>query len=179
MSNMGHGHGRHGWGEDGPHHLRELFEGFREHAAMRRGGVRHAVLGALKQRPMHGYQVIQELERQSGGRWRPSAGSVYPTLQQLEDEGLVQSAEVDGRRTYNLTDAGRAAAEEAPRTMPWGAGASAEASSDLRLLAVQLVAAAVQVKRVGSPAAIEEARRLLGETRRTLYGLLADEDKGS
>src|SRR5437762_625640 len=92
--------------------LREMLDPLRQaRASVRRGDVRPLILAALKGQPMHGYQVIQELEAQSGGRWRPSAGSVYPTLQQLEDEGLVRSEEVDGRRTYSLTDAGRAAVE--------------------------------------------------------------------
>ena len=77
--------------------------------SVRRGDVRPLILAVLQRQPMHGYQVIQELEAQSGGRWRPSAGSVYPTLQQLEDESLVRSSEVDGRRVYSLTDEGRSA----------------------------------------------------------------------
>ena len=170
--------GRHRWPDDAPPQLRELFEAFRERAAVRRGDVRQAILGALTERPMHGYQVIQELEAQSGGRWRPSAGSVYPTLQLLEDEGLVHSEVVEGRRTYSLTEAGRAAAAQGPRSMPWDADDARDESGDLRRLAIQLIAAAVQVKRVGSADAVNEARALLIDTRRRMYGLLADEDGG-
>ena len=72
----------------------------------RRGDVRAAILVLLAEQPMHGYQVISELDARTGGRWRPSAGSIYPTLQQLEDEGLVRSAEIDARRVFSLTDAG-------------------------------------------------------------------------
>ena len=85
--------------------LHDLRRGSR--SAVRRGDVRPAILAVLEDEPMHGYQVIRVLEERSGGRWRPSAGSVYPTLQQLQDEGLVRSEEVDGRRTYSLTDEGR------------------------------------------------------------------------
>ena len=89
---------------------------------IRRGEIRPLIVAALTTKPMHGYEVIQALEAQSGGRWRPSAGSVYPTLQLLADEGLVTSEEVDGRRTYTLTDAGRAdaAANPAPGRGPMG-----------------------------------------------------------
>jgi DNA-binding PadR family transcriptional regulator len=168
--------GRHRWPDDAPPQLRELFEAFRERAAVRRGDVRQAILGALSERPMHGYQVIQELEAQSGGRWRPSAGSVYPTLQLLEDEGLVRSELVEGRRTYSLTDEGRAAAARGPHRMPWDQPDAADESGDIRRLAIQLIAAAVQVKRMGSEDANTAARRLLVETRRQMYGLLAAED---
>src|SRR5262245_50022324 len=93
--------------------LRDFFGHGRHGPIVRRGEVRTHILAALRDKPMHGYEVIQELEAQSEGRWRPSAGSVYPTLQQLADEGLVTSEEVDGRRTYTLTDAGRKEAERA------------------------------------------------------------------
>ena len=73
----------------------------------RRGDVRIAVLALLAEGPMHGYQIITELESRSGGVWRPSPGSVYPTLQLLEDEDLVTSQEVGGKRVYSITDAGR------------------------------------------------------------------------
>src|SRR5689334_20423520 len=116
---------------------------------VRRGEVRTLILGALTTKPMHGYEVIQALEAQSGGRWRPSAGSIYPTLQQLADEGLVTSDEVDGRRVYALTDGGRAAAEAAPPS-PW-ANASRDETGDIRRIARQVVEAAMQVQRVGSP----------------------------
>src|SRR3954470_18345027 len=70
----------------------------------RRGNVRAAILALLVERPMHGYEMIQELEARTNGMWRPSAGSIYPTLQLLEDEGLVTSTESEGRRRFTLTD---------------------------------------------------------------------------
>jgi DNA-binding PadR family transcriptional regulator len=144
--------------------------------ALRRGGIRPLILAALAQKPMHGYEVIQALEAESGGRWRPSAGSVYPSLQQLSDEGLVTSEEIDGRRTYSLTDAGRAAAVAAPvGRSPWSRGADRDAP-DIRSLAVQLVGAGMQVQRMGSPAAQAEARTILVDARRRLYRLLADDE---
>ena len=122
---------------------------------------------------MHGYEVITELEAQSGGRWRPSAGSVYPTLQQLSDEGLVTSEEIDGRRVYALTDEGKAAAAAAPRS-PW-ADAGRGRGNDVRQLARQVAEAAMQVQRVGTPEAAIGAREILIDTRAKLYGLLASD----
>ena len=98
--------------------------------AVRRGEVRPLILAALASRPMHGYEVIQELEAQSGGRWRPSAGSVYPTLQQLADEGLVTGEDVDGRRTYTLTDDGSGRRQGRPPRPDWSAEQGRDA--DLR-----------------------------------------------
>lgn len=125
---------------------------------------------------MHGYQVMQELGERSGGRWRPSAGSVYPTLQQLEDEGLVTVEDRDGRRTFALTDAGRTAAEAIPADRPWTRG---ESGDDLRGLARELGIAAVQVNRVGTPAAQAAARTILTDARRNLYRLLAEDDSST
>ena len=125
---------------------------------------------------MHGYQVIQELESSTDGRWRPSAGSVYPTLQLLEDEGLVTSEEVDGRRTYSLTDAGRQAAGDLPLQRRFGPDTNAGAETlDVRKLAMHLIAAAVQVKRMGSPEANRAAREILTDSRKKLYRLLAED----
>lgn len=87
----------------------------------RRGDVRNAVLHLLQREPMNGYQLMQEIEQSSGGAWRPSSGAIYPALQQLEDEGLVAQTEVEGRRAYELTQAGRAAAEDLP-PQGWAGG---------------------------------------------------------
>jgi DNA-binding PadR family transcriptional regulator len=144
---------------------------------MRRRGVRQAILAVLLDEPMHGYQVIQDLEARSGGRWRPSAGSVYPTLQQLEDEGLVRGEEQGGRRVYTLTDAGRTAAQESPlHRHPWFSGPAREEAAETRDLIAQLVGAAVQVRRAGSAAAQDRARMILIDARRQLYRLLAEDD---
>jgi DNA-binding PadR family transcriptional regulator len=142
--------------------------------AIRRGEIRPLILALLTRKPMHGYEVIQELEAQSGGRWRPSAGSIYPTLQLLADEGLVTSEEVDGRRTYTLTDTGRAAAAAAPVRPRWDDDPVSEQEADLR----QLVGAVMEVQRVGSPRARREAHRILADVRRQLYRLLADDESG-
>jgi len=145
--------------------------------SVRRGDVRPALLTLLQEGPMHGYQMIQELESKSGGRWRPSAGSVYPTLQQLEDEGLVRSEELDGRRTYSLTDEGRAVVAANPSAgTPWVDGDAGAEAVDLRRLTMQLMAAAIQVHRIGSPRTVADAREILVDARRRMYRLLAEDE---
>ncbi|MCQ0006040.1 PadR family transcriptional regulator [Actinomadura madurae] len=103
-----------GWGPGGPGHRGRGGRGRRT----RRGNVRAALLALLAERAMHGYEMIQELDARTGGVWRPSPGSVYPTLQMLEDEGLVSSEEEGGKRLFSLTDAGREEAS-AQTTAPW------------------------------------------------------------
>ncbi len=145
--------------------------------AVRRGEVRPAILAVLAEKPMHGYQVMQELRERSGGAWAPSAGSIYPTLQQLEDEGLVQAEERDGRRVFTLTESGRSEAARVTRGgAPWDTERGREAM-DYRAVAGQVMQAAMQVAQVGSPAAVERARQLLIATRRDLYGLLATDER--
>jgi DNA-binding PadR family transcriptional regulator len=161
---------------DLPFSLRDFFGRGRPGPAIRRGEIRPLILAILQQKPMHGYEVIQELEAQSGGRWRPSAGSVYPTLQQLSDEGLVTSEEVDGRRTYTLTDEGRAAAAASTTRASW-TDAEGDREPDIRQLAMQLAGAVMQVQRMGTPRARREARRILSDARRQMYRLLADDEE--
>jgi DNA-binding PadR family transcriptional regulator len=161
-------------GTDGPGFagFRGPFGGGRGRGGMvRRGEIRPLILAVLAAKPTHGYEVITELQARSGGRWRPSAGSVYPTLQQLADEGLVTSEDVDGRRVYTLTDAGKAAAAAGPGS-PWDDAGSAP-TTDVRHLARQVAEAAMQVQRVGSPNAAVAAQVILTDTRAKLYGLLA------
>src|SRR5215216_2514776 len=95
--------------------------GFGRGPRARRGDVRAALLVLLAEEPRNGYGLMQEIERRSGGVWRPSPGSVYPALQQLEDEGLVRAAEDGGRKQYELTDEGRAYVEANRETLaaPW------------------------------------------------------------
>src|SRR5512142_172341 len=89
----------------------------------RRGDVRLALLRLLAEEPRNGYQLMQAIEDRSGGRWRPSPGSVYPTLAQLEDEGLIRSAEHEGTKRLELTDTGRSYLESrADTAAPWDSG---------------------------------------------------------
>jgi DNA-binding PadR family transcriptional regulator len=125
---------------------------------------------------MHGYQVITELSERSGGDWRPSAGSVYPTLQQLTDEGLVRDEERDGRRVYQLTDSGRVEAERTRSEVPPWQAADKDGSPDLRRAAMQVVAASMQVAHDGNAQMQARTYELLAECRRSIYRLLADDD---
>ena len=178
--------GRHRGGFGGPRGPRSpLFNSFfgpspGRGPRARRGDVRAAILALLREQPRNGYQIIQEIERRSGGLWRPSAGSVYPALQLLEDEGLIEGIEEGGRRELQLTDAGRKYADEHPDELaaPWATVADSldqEARSLFEIVAA-VGAATVQVGQAGSEAQIAKARRLLSETRKSLYRILAEED---
>jgi DNA-binding PadR family transcriptional regulator len=151
---------------------------------MRRGDVRAVILDMLGDRPMHGYELIREVEQRSGGRWRPSPGSVYPTLQLLEDEGLVTAAEQDGRRVFSLTEAGRAAHDErAAAGRAGGAGEPWPSADDprfqLRDAVFGLHEATMQVGRTGSPAQVQRALDVLTQARRSLYRILAEDETGA
>jgi len=154
--------------------LRSRFEK-RTGARAGRGEVRSAVLALLAERPMHGYQIIREIEERSGGSWKPSAGSVYPTLQLLADEGLIQAEESNGRKSYSLTDEGRAEATDAGRSAPWEATETAPGAAFTALpkAGVELAQAAAQVGRTGTPEQVMEAVAVLDDARRRLYAILA------
>lgn len=147
---------------------------------MRRGDIRRAVLAALSEGPAHGYEVITRLSEKSQGLWRPSPGSVYPTLQLLADEGVVTSREVDGKRVYELTDTGRAEAAQRPERAgdePWRFDPDADFSAvgSLRQEATQLLFATKQLARHGQKEQVERARTILQEARRSLYQMLAED----
>jgi DNA-binding PadR family transcriptional regulator len=146
----------------------------------RRGDVRAAILAVLAEQPMNGYQIIQEIAERSGGVWKPSPGSIYPTLQQLEDEGLVTADAETGRRTFTLTDDGRAyVAEHADEvSAPWEAmtAASEDDGSGFKPLIGQVAAAMWQILAVGSPNQQARAREALTDLRRKLYAILAEDD---
>ncbi|HEY3775454.1 MAG TPA: PadR family transcriptional regulator [Solirubrobacteraceae bacterium] len=144
----------------------------------RRGDVRLAVLRLLSEEPRNGYQLMQTIEERSEGQWRPSPGSMYPTLSQLEDEGLILSAEADGARRFEITDAGREALEErAGEPDPWAPqqDADAHAMSELGPLVLGIGKAVWQVASVGDESQRTSAAELLAETRRRLYGILAED----
>jgi DNA-binding PadR family transcriptional regulator len=142
----------------------------------RRGDVRAAMLILLEGEPQNGYQLIQEIERRTEGLWKPSPGSVYPALQQLEDEGLVRPNEGAGRRAYELTEQGREYVEANREELgdPFAAvrGGMDEGVMDLRGLMFQVGAAAMQVAAAGHT---EDARKILTDTRRALYSILAED----
>ena len=175
----GPGHGRRGGrgrGEPGPWG----FPGRRGPRA-RRGDVRAALLVLLAEEPRNGYQLMQEIEQRSDGTWRPSPGSVYPALQQLEDEGLVASGANDGGRFYEITDAGRTVvAERGDAPAPWEAAKEDTGPGPRQLMQlVRAVAmAAAQIVHAGDDAQVAQAQEILRETRRSLYRILAEDPPG-
>jgi DNA-binding PadR family transcriptional regulator len=179
-----HGHGSHR-GEFAHHFGGPPFGGpkGRHGRKARRGDIRTAALLLLAEEPRNGYQIMQEVEERSQGVWRPSPGSVYPTLQQLEDEGLVRSKESGGQRLFELTDAGRTAlegrAKDAPP--PWEAMAGGISNQTLELgsLVRQIGMAVMQVMQAGTEPQVEEARKILTDSRRSLYRILAEGDEKS
>jgi DNA-binding PadR family transcriptional regulator len=144
----------------------------------RRGDVRLALLRLLAEEPRNGYQLIQAIEERSEGLWRPSPGSVYPTLAQLEDEGLIRSVEAEGTRRFEITDAGRGQLEtRADEPAPWEPAAEDADNplSELAPLVIQIGKATFQVASVGDRSQRDQARALLADTRRALYRILAQD----
>ena len=144
-----------------------------------RGDIRAAILTLLAEEPMHGYQIIQVISERSGGNWTPSPGSVYPTLQQLEDEGLIEpAASESGRRVFALTDAGKEAQTADTTPAPWEEAVD-EADNDLvelRNLVQQVVAATRQVAQAGTQAQVKGAQDVLRTARKGIYKLLAEDE---
>lgn len=181
------------WGKGNPgqglweamEQLRGMFEQ-KVAPRMGKGDVRTAVLALLAEKPMHGYQIISEISERSGGAWKPSAGSVYPTLQLLADEGLITAEEEGGRKTYTLTEMGRAEAATSADRAPWpmtGSGSTTGGggrrdfghAGPLAKAGMDLAGAAAQVGRTGTPEQVQQAVDILDEARRRLYSILAQD----
>jgi DNA-binding PadR family transcriptional regulator len=141
-----------------------------------RGDVRAAVLQLLAEQPMHGYQLMQAIADRSGGRWTPSPGAIYPTISQLEDEGLVTVTADSGRKLVTLTEAGRQHLAERQQSGPdpFAGFSAAGPGADLRGVLEQLHGAVRQIARTGTEAQLTAAVTILGEARRSLYLLLAE-----
>ncbi|GLZ58008.1 hypothetical protein Misp05_15840 [Micromonospora sp. NBRC 107095] len=147
----------------------------------RRPNVRASVLALLTERPMHGYEMIQEIDSRTGGAWRPSPGSIYPTLQLLEDEGVIVASTEEsggGRKRFTVSEAGQAEATEAAQTPPWADVAQGTVSSwhDIRDSGAQAMNALRQVMMHGTDDQRERAAQVLDETRRKLYAILAESE---
>lgn len=142
-----------------------------------RGDVRAAILHLLAEGPMHGYQIMSELSERTDGIWQPSPGSIYPTLNLLEDEDLVRAEEQEGKKVFHLTEQGRTQVE-ADEEAPWERFASpySKGLMALRETGFQVGAAVMQVARAGSDAQVAKTREILEETRRRIYELLAEEE---
>lgn len=189
------GHGRDRWRGMGPSPAEFLLGGgpfgrggqfggprFRHGPRVRRGDVRAAALSLLAEEPRNGYQIIQEIGARTDGVWRPSPGSVYPALQQLEDEGLIRpEADESGRKTFVLTTEGEgyvaSHAEELRASWDAVTGSVDETGMELRQLVRQVLVAVMQVGQAGSASQVEQAARVLTDTRRALYRILAADDE--
>jgi DNA-binding PadR family transcriptional regulator len=199
----GRGHGRHGgpggrgrggpWGGPmggPPPWVAQMFGpefgggpgsgGGRRRSRVRRGDVRSAILDVLhtSPEPVNGYQVIQQIAERTDGVWKPSPGSVYPTIAQLQDEGLVEDAPT-GRKAIQLTEAGTTYVTEHPEEMaavwaPFAEEPDDDQAVNFKQVIGQTVGAIVQVATTGTPDQREKAIEILGDTRRRLYGLLAE-----
>jgi DNA-binding PadR family transcriptional regulator len=165
----GHGHGGRGGGRG--------WGGPRRGGRARRGDVRASLLALLKERPMHGYEMITEIGERTGGAWRPSPGSVYPTLQLLEEEGLIVAQETGGKKLFDLTEAGRAEAGAGPDS-PWeeaGRGVDWEAVQEVGAALGAVDHAVRQVMTTGNEEQRAKGLAVLNEAKRKLYLILADE----
>jgi DNA-binding PadR family transcriptional regulator len=149
---------------------------------VKRGDVRAAALALLADGPRNGYQIIQDISERSSGLWKPSPGSVYPALQQLEDEGLIGATTGEGgRRAFELTEEGRTyvAAHQDELQAPWDLVAKSVGGDtiEMRRLFGSVAMAAMQVVRVGNNAQVAQAQQILTDARRKLYQILAAEDE--
>jgi DNA-binding PadR family transcriptional regulator len=147
---------------------------------MRRGDIRNAILLALGDGPANGYEVMGRLEDRSGGIWRPSPGSVYPTLQMLEDEALVRSTTNEASRTFELTELGAAAAAEAHAARAGRAPWEQDDGSDDRLRTLrramgQTLMAAKQVVNAGNADQVDRSIEVIQRARKELYQILAED----
>jgi DNA-binding PadR family transcriptional regulator len=141
-----------------------------------RGDIRALLISALLDGPAHGYELMRRLEEASGGAWSPSPGSVYPTLQMLEEEGLLDSSMESGRKTYSLTANGEAFARTATAVRkPWEDGGLPPGRYELRDITHAVHIAAKQVGTEGTPEQVERAIELMRSTRRQLYRMLAED----
>jgi len=176
---MGPGPGGPGWG--GPH-WGQMFGQMFGRSRARRGNVRSAILTLLADQAMNGYQIMQAIEQRSQGAWKPSSGSIYPTLQQLEDEGLVETEEAkpgqQGSKSYKLSAKGKRYVDDNRDELEADWAPDEEAGMDPRWELMnqfrQIAGAAAQVAKTGTPKQVDEAKKLLTEVRRNLYRILAD-----
>lgn len=173
------GHMGHRYGHFAAHSRGHGRGGGGRHRA-KRGAVVNAIATLLEERPMHGYELITEMGERSNGRWQPSAGTIYPALHRMEDRGLIEGNDVDGKRQFTLTDTGRVRLAEMreaagdDESAPWdepGAGRR----GDLRGTVAELVGQVRQIGRFGTPEQAEQASAVLDDAKRKLYAILATE----
>jgi DNA-binding PadR family transcriptional regulator len=152
---------------------REVFIHAWRGARARRGDIKYLILEVLATGPRHGYDIITELENKSEGRYRPSPGSVYPTLTLLEEGGFITGNAVEGKRVFTITDAGRELLTQKP---PGATPEGADDFVDLRGSALKLGAAVMQAGRASDAASRQKVRDILDGARREIYKILAESE---
>ena len=156
-----------------------LFETFPQRGRRRRrGDARAAILALLAEQPMHGYEIMQQIDVRTQGMWRPSPGVIYPALQMLKNDGLVADENADGRRVFSLSDAGRAEANRDSMNSPLDriVKSADPAVLELRDAALKVGGAVTQIAQSGTRRQKERALVALKDTRRLLYSILGDGD---
>jgi DNA-binding PadR family transcriptional regulator len=172
-----------GWGgmEGGPAFGPFGFGRGRGRARVGRGDVRLAVLGVVAEGPLHGYTIIQTIEERTDGVWRPSPGSIYPVIELLAEEGLVTVEKQKGQRTVTITDDGRAFVEENDDAINELFERLAEDTHgdhrEIKGLFGGIIQASMQVMMTGSDSQVTQAKKILGDTKRSLYRILAEDDE--
>lgn len=165
--------GRRGHSRRGHHFDR----GWADERRTPRGDIKYILLTLLAEQPCHGYQLIKELEARQGGFYRPSPGSVYPTLQMLEEGGYLTSEQVEGKRVYTITDSGRELLAERDSSVELTDRAEKpQQLLELKEAVMELSAAVMQVARSGNLDRINRVRESLNRVKREIYTILAEED---
>jgi len=149
----------------------------------RRGDIKYILLEMIAEKPQHGYELIKTLEQRYGGFYRPSPGTVYPTLQLLEEEGSVTSETVDGKKIYTITEMGRKQLDERDHDEDEWAGRRkrffAEGKPkfvELSQSAMALFETVMQAARFGTPEQVKEVQDLLARTTQEVHTIMSKKD---
>ncbi|MBI2008796.1 PadR family transcriptional regulator [Candidatus Saccharibacteria bacterium] len=161
------------------HHRHGYMGGWQGWYRAKRGDIGSIILSLLQDKPMHGYEIISKLEEKSHGMWRPSAGSVYPTLQLLEEQDLVTSEEKNGKKVYSLTNKGKKTAEESKTEAPWEEkSAPARHFMELKEVIFEIMATLRQIAwQDNAEDKVKRVKEILGDTKSKLADLLNEVDK--
>ncbi|MGI8501758.1 MAG: PadR family transcriptional regulator [Hassallia sp.] len=142
-----------------------------------RGDIKYILLELLAEEPRHGYELIKELEARYGGFWKPSPGSVYPTLQLLEEGGYLTFEQIEGRKVYTITETGRELlSERGDRLLSMDRGNRPQQLIELKEAIAQVGAAVMQVARNNNADKVTRVREILNRVKREIYSILAEEE---
>jgi len=159
-------------GFDGSHFGRD----WKDEQRTPRGDIKYILMALLAEQPRHGYELIKELEERYGGSWKPSPGSVYPTLQLLEEGGYLISEQQEGKRVYTITDSGRELLAQRGDPLDWMEKRSKPQQwMELGNAIADVGAAVMQVARSGNSDKISRVQEILTRVKREIYSILAEE----